>query len=508
MKIEEVRTSFTVYVIASRMEQFSGLTESLGMAGYMVAGFSDLTSAFSEFFTNPPHFLLLDVTEKAFDLNQAMSQFLAQLPESHIFLMSPVSEREKAVPYLEKGVYDIVLVPPISQLELVRSLDRAAERDYFMYLNERLMQNSQPSEPVPALEVEATQISVATGTGVHEKPKFSDDFHLEFARTLFTQQTVDECIQVFLKSASQVLAGCPAVFFRYVMNRRVLVAAQGENLNGMDLGGLGVNFNESAPGFRAVQLRDPLKIAPFVEMVKDLFQVDGFVAYPLRALGDIHGILCFMTPPPAKGLAELLEEWMMLLERAVSLVEAEKRLHVVSIKDPSTDVLNRQTFLTKIQEEVSRSRRTHMQTCLLLIAVDQYGQLSSIYGQEEAQLVMRVAARALQKHSRINDIVGRTGVDEFGVLLPHTTREGAMVKAERLRLLMHSADFSKVLHGFSHLTISVGVSEYPGLVRDAEELLQSADEALFQVRKGGNQTCVAKAPDGFQPDFQPIDKAP
>src|SRR3569623_1978789 len=133
-----------------------------------------------------------------------------------------------------------------------------------------------------------------------------------------------------------------------------------------------------------------------------------------------------MTPPPTKALRELLEEWLMLLERAVSLVEAEKRLHVVSIKDQSTDVLNRQTFLTKIQEEVSRSRRTHMQTCLLVIAVDQYGQHSSIYGQEEAQLVLRVAARALQMLSGIKDIVGRTGGDEFGILLPHTTREGAI----------------------------------------------------------------------------------
>jgi diguanylate cyclase (GGDEF)-like protein len=119
---------------------------------------------------------------------------------------------------------------------------------------------------------------------------------------------------------------------------------------------------------------------------------------------------------------------------------------------------------------------------------------------------MRVAARVLEKHSRVNDILGRTGVDEFGLLLPHTSKEGAMIKAERLRMLMESADFGKVLHGFNHLTISLGVSEYPGMVRDSEELLQFADDALFQVRKTGNKTCVAKAPEGFQPDFMAQEK--
>src|SRR5256885_1195040 len=146
--------------------------------------------------------------------------------------------------------------------------------------------------------------------------------------------------------------------------------------------------------------------------------------------------MCFLAPPPTSGLEELLHEWLTLLEKAVSLVEAEKRLHVVSIRDANTNLLNRQAFLTKIHEEVSRSRRTHLPLCLVMIAVDQFGQLSSLYGQEEASLILRVGARALEKHSRVNDILGRTGVDEFGLLLPHTSKEGAMIKAERLRLMI------------------------------------------------------------------------
>jgi diguanylate cyclase (GGDEF)-like protein len=83
-----------------------------------------------------------------------------------------------------------------------------------------------------------------------------------------------------------------------------------------------------------------------------------------------------------------------------------------------------------------------------------------------------------------------------------------MIKAERLRRIIESADFSRVLEKFPHMTISLGVSEYPTLVRDAEELKQSADEALYQVRAKGNKTCVAKVNDGFEADFKIANKAP
>ena len=498
MKIEEVRTSFTVYLISSQLDKFNGVAESLGKAGYMVASFSELTPALSEFFSNPPHFLLFDAQEKKFDLKKAIQQISAQLPESHLYLLTPQEERTKAVSYLDKGIYELILMPLASPLELVRSLDRAAERDYFMYVNERLMETPQS----PASETQAgTHVTAAL-------PAAGEDFNLEFARRLFAQSSPDECVKVFMSSASHALGGYPAVYFRYVQNRRVLLAAFGEQMQATDLNGLGIDLNEAAPGFRTVQLREPAKIAPLAQMIKDVFQAENFFAMPIRALGEIQGVVFLLTAPPAGGMNDLMLEWLWLLEKALSLLEAEKRLHVVSTKDAATDLLNRQNFVIKISQEVSRSRRTFLPTSLISISVDQYGQLSSHYGQEEAQVILRTAARILEKHSRVNDILGRTAVDEFGLLLPHTDLRGAMIKAERLRLIFESADFSKVLHGFSKLTISLGVSEYPSLVRDAEELQQSADEALFQVRKAGNKTCVAKAPEGFEPDFRAEVKGP
>jgi diguanylate cyclase (GGDEF)-like protein len=493
LRIEEVRPSFTVYLIASEQDRLSGLGEALGLAGYMVASFTELTAAFSELVSNPPHFILFDFLETKFNVKKAVKQINAQLPESHVFMVTPVLKREEAAPMLEQGVADMILTPLASPLELVRALDRSAERDYFMYMNEKLA------------------ASASSGAGEEESPEptsagFSQDFHLDYARRLFDQKNGDECISVFLQSVSGALGSAPAVYFKYIANRRVLAAALSHGLTDVDITGIGLNFNEINPSFRTSHLRDPMGLDEVTSLVKEVFAAEDFFAIPVEAFGEILGVAVFLKPEPSPSLLGMLRDWMMLLNRALSLIEAEKRLHVMCVKDPATDVYTRQIFLEKSVKEVSRARRTSLPVSLALISIDQYGQIVSKAGQEEAQTLLKMVARIFEKHSRVNDIIGRTGADEFGIILPHTGKQGALIKAERLRRIIESADFKKVLSAFPQITISLGVAEYPSMVRDAEELVQMADEALFQVRKEGNKTCVAKAPEGFVADFEVHEK--
>jgi diguanylate cyclase (GGDEF)-like protein len=496
LKIEEIRPSFTVYVIASEQSRMEGIAESLGLAGYMVANFKDLSSAFSEVFSNPPHFVLFDAQEASFKLSRAVKQVVAQLPESHILIVTPVEDRDKMVPMFEDGVYDLILTPLTSQVELARTLDRAAERDYFMYLNERLNEG----QVVGEASAEGPQLSEGGELALALNHETS------FVSELFQGKSSDEVISAFMSASSAAFGHCPVLFFKYIANRRVLMAGQAYKLDGFDLNGLGINFNEVNANFRASQLRDPHGLNELQAIMTEVFNASEFVALPVEALGEIQGIIILLRNDPDPAGQQKLQEWIFLLSRALSLVEAEKRLHSMAIKDPSTDLLNKTNFIIKVRDEISRARRTNMAVSLATIAVDQYGQMVSKIGQEEAQTILKMVARIFEKHSRVNDVIGRTGPDEFGIVLPHTGKQGALIKVERLRMIIESADFSRVLKAFPEITISIGVAEYPSMVRDAEELMQLADEALFQVRSKGNRTCVAKPPEGFKPDFEVHEK--
>ncbi len=483
MKIEDVRSSFTVFLIASDLDKLGGLAEALNLSGYMVLQFQELTAAFSEFPSNPPHFLLFDANETKFKLSQVFQQVGNQLPESHIFLITPEQQRAKFAPWLEKGVYDLIFTPMSSPAELLRALDRAAERDYFMYLNERLTE-----------EKSGANASAVKATGTDFAP------YREFIQSLFEQGSADNAIKVFVHSSSQFLnSGC--LYFKWVGNRRVLLAVEAAKLEEVQLGELGVDFNQVEEPFNNRALYEPMKVKPFTAMISELFDTRAFQSWALEVGQELQGVFVFFLQSADPELMDTIREWHGLLVKHLNALDAEKRLHSSNPRDRATNLLNRQNFQEAVQKEVARARRTSSPVSLLSLSVDGYSGLNEQIGSDEAASILKMLARILERYSRINDVIGRTGPSEFGVVLPHTDRKGAAVKAERLRKLIGKADFSKAIKSAKQISISVGVSEYPTLVRDADELIQSADEALYSVRQMGNKTCMAQAPENFSPDF-------
>ena len=486
MNLDEVRASFTVYLIASRLARFEGIADTLGLAGYMAASFTELTAAFSEFPSNPPQLLIFDAEESAFDVAGAIGQVNAQLKSSHVFLFTPIERRHEFVPWLERGVYDLILAPLTTPLDVLKPLDRAAERDSYMYQNERLLEAQ--SAPSSAAEAHSTVVTAEPSDVT------------SYIQDMFNATAPDACVDVYLRHATQATGAAGAIYFQYIANRRVLLAKQATRLEGVELGRLGIDFNSADPPLKSAVLKTPENLDSLRDLLRDVFGVTTFSAHAVEALGEVRGIAVFLKPAPSPSAA-FSRDALTLLNKALSLLEADRRLHATAIKDPLTELLNRPNFMTKIAQEVSRARRNQLPVSLLKIAVDPFQRVYEQLGPEESATLVKVVARIVEKQSRVNDVLGRTGMDEISVGLVDTDRKGAMIKAERLRKLIAAADFSKVLAAFPRVTLSIGISEYPSLVRDAEELVGSADEALFAARAQTNSTCLAAAPPEFKPDF-------
>jgi diguanylate cyclase (GGDEF)-like protein len=128
--------------------------------------------------------------------------------------------------------------------------------------------------------------------------------------------------------------------------------------------------------------------------------------------------------------------------------------------------------------------------------------LSLEQSKHNIQDLLRAVADLLRKNSRMNDMVGRVAPDQFALCLPHTDKRGGGIKAERIRRLIESSDFSAIIGKEKVVTVSVGVSEYPANCHDAEALFQNAEGALIEIRKVGfNRVRVASPPTRFVPDF-------
>jgi diguanylate cyclase (GGDEF)-like protein len=176
-----------------------------------------------------------------------------------------------------------------------------------------------------------------------------------------------------------------------------------------------------------------------------------------------------------------------------------------STQDRITNLYNHAHFEQVLDSEVERARRQGHPVALLMIDVDGFKQINDLYGHETGNDVLRNVAYSLSTTVRGADIiarihgrpqqpvVGRYGGDEFEIILPGATREGALATATRLVKLINSQRFTCGDQRLK-LSVSVGVAVFPDDAQDTYKLLLSADEALYQSKRAGKNRALLYKP--------------
>jgi diguanylate cyclase len=123
-----------------------------------------------------------------------------------------------------------------------------------------------------------------------------------------------------------------------------------------------------------------------------------------------------------------------------------------------------------------------------MMDLDNFKTINDTHGHLVGDKVLGQVAQILHGCVRKIDLVFRVGGDEFGVVLPGTTAEGAEHVANKILEKVRAANILKSLFGFKgSSTVSIGVAEYrPG--SPAESLVADADTALYAAKKDGRNT--------------------
>ncbi len=176
------------------------------------------------------------------------------------------------------------------------------------------------------------------------------------------------------------------------------------------------------------------------------------------------------------------------LESAYAQLEVvNARLLELATTDGLTGLKNHRSFQDKLAEEFERSRRYHTPLALLLLDVDKFKQFNDTFGHPAGDEVLKRVANALRHTARATDFVARYGGEEFVVALPETDTEGAMIVAERIREAVAGQEWEQ-----RAITVSIGAAALQIATRDAAELVEEADKALYQSKQNGrNQVTLA-----------------
>lgn len=182
------------------------------------------------------------------------------------------------------------------------------------------------------------------------------------------------------------------------------------------------------------------------------------------------------------------------LRNHLALKHKSNLLVHLACTDELTRVANRRHFDYVFDRERARAQRNKTHLSLIMIDVDHFKQFNDHYGHPEGDRCLKQVSRALGSVlHRPADLLARYGGEEFVVLLPETDAEGATDIAEKLR---HSVFELSIPHQNSdsdiRVTISLGVATFwPKKSRTTDDLLESADKALYLAKISGRNRFVA-----------------
>ena len=207
---------------------------------------------------------------------------------------------------------------------------------------------------------------------------------------------------------------------------------------------------------------------------------------------DGHGRLrgCLVNFSDVTMLHRINDQLLITLTDLESSKEEIRRqneeLHRLATRDPMTGCLNRRAFFGSADPLYAQLKEQGEEVCCIMSDIDHFKSFNDRYGHAVGDQVIKSVAKCLGSELREVDMLCRYGGEEFCIMLPGSTPEQALDVAERLRLAIehHAGAAVRDIPGI-RITSSFGVASIRLGAKDPAELIDQADNALYQSKQNG-----------------------
>ncbi len=171
-------------------------------------------------------------------------------------------------------------------------------------------------------------------------------------------------------------------------------------------------------------------------------------------------------------------------ERTHALTEANQLLEELAMTDVLTGLPNRRHAMARLAQAWSDSMQDGSPVACMMIDADGFKQINDNYGHDAGDEVLKQLSIALSHAVRNDDIVCRLGGDEFLIICPDTSLEGALLVANKMREKV--ANLRVPVNGGEWIgSVSVGVAVRTTVMQNPEDLIKAADEGVYIAKRNG-----------------------
>lgn len=247
-----------------------------------------------------------------------------------------------------------------------------------------------------------------------------------------------------------------------------------------------IDLPETGPEFPANQLlpKDFLNLdRPFEVIVNSLY------------FGDtIFGFVIFEMDTPDERITDMITTQIGTALQGTKVVDELQRMQAEFRRqantDPLTGIYNRRMLYTLAEPAFQLARRHSLPLSVAMIDLDNFKHVNDQYGHAVGDHVLRALSQFVQTQIRVTDIFGRFGGEEFLLILPQTSVQGAILLVERIRKSIEEHIF-KIGELEVPVTISAGVATLAHRQDQLiDHLIDKADQALYQAKADG-KNCIS-----------------
>jgi len=324
-------------------------------------------------------------------------------------------------------------------------------------------------------------------------------FLVETARTLQAEHDPDRILRIAAARLNEVTAADRLAVFEadwehHRFAPRVLAGAGTEGLANSE-----ISLSEGITGW-AFARGQPYRCAdtdshPAAATIPGTRrEPESMLAIPLIAGDQRLGVIDIWRNGLDAFTEEDLERCALLgfvtaaaLSNAQMYIELERR----ALTDALTGLFNIRWWRDMAPRVMSQSLRTGAGVGILLMDLDHFKEINDTAGHAVGDSVLRAVARALRRVVRDSDYAVRYGGEEFLVVLTNSTLDGALRVAQALQGAV--AELRSPTSALTRVTASIGVAVFPDHGRELDDVVQAADQAMYQAKRDGRDR-IAIAP--------------